>query len=138
MSDKIKVTIDRSKWRTGCFREGIATGQGYTKLLNKEGFMCCLGFVCEAAGVHSDDLLQVENPYELGVDVPELTEWLHGHVYDDSELSLSAIEINDDPDLRASEKEQKLLELFKDSPYELEFVGEYSFMPSDVPGGSVK
>ncbi len=37
-------TIDRSKWRTGGHSEN-KTGEGGTALLNKEGFMCCLGFM---------------------------------------------------------------------------------------------
>lgn len=35
MSDKIKVTIDRSKWRTGD-EWTISTGEGETLLLNDE------------------------------------------------------------------------------------------------------
>ena len=44
-SQKIKVLIDRSKWRTGSWNPN-RTGKGSTQLLNAEGYMCCLGFIC--------------------------------------------------------------------------------------------
>lgn len=124
MSDKIKVTINRSKWRTGLAYE-IATGPGFTELLNPSGGQCCLGFICEATGVPRTRLLHLKKPSELMAEVDGLVDRCDGD-YEDTELTNKAIDINDG-DLDPSEKEQKLLELFKNSPYELEFVGEYNW-----------
>ena len=128
MSEKIKVLIDRSKWRTGQFSNN-KTGIGYTNLVNHEGYMCCLGFICKAAGVSYNHLLGVSTPEDLSYDARKgtnLRELLS--VHDTSKNSLrtkSAMQINDFQATTPAEKEKELLELFKDSDFELEFFGNY-------------
>jgi hypothetical protein len=51
------LIIDRAKWRTGG-NSPIQTGVGRTRLLNKEGYMCCLGFRCHQMGIPEKDLLK--------------------------------------------------------------------------------
>lgn len=49
----MKFVIDRSKWKNARY------GKGWTELLNRQGYMCCLGQVCElacAALTISDDV----------------------------------------------------------------------------------
>jgi hypothetical protein len=128
MSEKIKVLIDRSKWRCGDDGRERA-GVGSTKLLNREGYMCCLGFITRA--VYPDLRIQdVLYPMNLGCIVPGLSE--KGTFCDgpdaltDTELTMRAVSINDSKRLTREGREQQLLELFEDSPYALEFVGEYN------------
>jgi hypothetical protein len=118
MAEKIKVTIDRSKWRTGSSYDSAA-GLGMTKLLNNEGYMCCLGFCCKAAGCIDKDIMNIISP--VGV---------YRFNFDDSSLGCSsftykAMKINDSG-LTREVKEQRLLELFRDSSFEIEFTGEYT------------
>jgi hypothetical protein len=118
MTEKIKVTIDRSKWRTGGIYDS-ATGRGATKLLNNEGYMCCLGFCCKAAGCSDEDIMNVISPagvYRLN---------FGGSSLRDSRFDCNAMKINDS-NLTREVKEQRLLELFKDSSFEIEFTGEYT------------
>jgi hypothetical protein len=132
MSEKIKVVIDRARWRTGSIEQN-KTGKGFTRLLNKEGFMCCLGFCCQAAGASDADLRYKLYPSGLANTtnsrVPRIRSLIEydGRFgrFDDSDLSVSAMEINDCKCTTAPEKEEKLLELFKDSEFEIEFTGEY-------------
>jgi len=125
---KIKVTIDRSKWRCGDDGRERA-GVGSTRLLNREGYMCCLGFITRA--VYPDLRIQdVLYPMRLGCIVPGLSE--KGTFRDcpdaliDTELTVRAVSINDSKRLTREGREKQLLELFEDSPYALEFVGEYN------------
>jgi hypothetical protein len=131
MSEKIKVLIDRSKWRTGLF-SAYRTGAGLTRLLNVGGYMCCLGFCCRAAGVSDDDLMHRSKPSTLQPGLQRLLPGLQPlftYTIGDqinSDLTVAAITINDCTNTPPFEKEKKLLELFKDSGFELEFTGEYS------------
>jgi hypothetical protein len=60
------LTIDCATWRYG----GLANEQnGKTALLNREGFMCCLGFDALACGLGREDILDAEEP--------ENVRWLH-------------------------------------------------------------
>jgi hypothetical protein len=118
MNEKIKVTIDRSKWRTGVGYHS-ATGLGTTKLLNSEGFMCCLGFCCKALGCSDDDIMNIISPAVV------YSSNIYGSSLKDSQFTHNAIHINDS-DLTREVKEQRLLELFKDSSFEIEFTGEYT------------
>jgi hypothetical protein len=142
---KIKVVIDRSKWRTGKVSKHH-TGLGGTNLLNDQGYMCCLGFCCKAAGVASKYLLHAGAPNHVvnmlrGSPLQRVLK-LRGiraltkicnfgkdndkvHA-DASTLTSFAVAINDNALTTPEEKEQDLLELFKDSVFELEFTGSYS------------
>lgn len=127
MSNKLVVAIDRSKWRSGD-NGPYKTGTGNTELLNDSGCMCCLGFITEAVCPELD-ILSTADPSTAGASIPELNVPITcGYTVDyvHTQLADKAIEINDNGQLPAAEKEQKLIELFKDSMYALEFVGEYS------------
>lgn len=123
-SDKTKVKIDRAKWRCGGDDGEFINGKGQTKLLNGKGYMCCLGFVTAAAAPELS-ILEREEPDELNWPVPGLTYPDASMHWKNTKLTFAAIAINDSGLLQPQEREARLLELFEDSPYELEFVGEY-------------
>lgn len=122
---KIKVVIDRAKWRSGA--DGTyRTGTGRTMLLNEDGCMCCLGFITKTV-CPNVEIFAVADPSSLVFSVPELNQPLQCEEtvfrYFNTDLAEQAIEINDAGSIPSAEKEQKLIELFKDSIYALEFVG---------------
>lgn len=123
-----KVVIDRSKWRTGFRSVDNATGLGPTALQNRDGYRCCLGFVCkQLVPDASDQQLAVDYPRQLQVEIPYLTCWKETgamRLLEDTELVHAAVKINDEPSTTVAEKEAALLALFADTPIELEFVGE--------------
>jgi hypothetical protein len=124
MSEKIKVTIDRAKWRTGGSSR-YSTGAGCTLLENDCGYMCCLGFCIKALDA-TYQTLGYSQPSDLQVLLPGLTQLYDEYPeVEDTSLTKAAVEINDSGYAAASTKERQLLELFEDSIYELEFVGEY-------------
>lgn len=117
----MKFTIDRSKWRTGhCGK--IKTGIGPTKLLNHEGYMCCLGFICQQSGCNN--IIGIGYP-ESVMGAPKFLVHQHIHGLDSSPLATKAVEINDDSETTPSEKERLLKDLFQEHEIELEFIGEY-------------
>jgi hypothetical protein len=122
---KIKVVIDRAKWRCGG-EEGcsFSRGAGLVALRNEDGYQCCLGFVTAAVKPELC-ILNIGHPRILCTDVPELVE-RRGNLFVETSLTAQAIAINDNRFSSDEKRERQLLELFKDSPYELEFVGEYN------------
>jgi hypothetical protein len=94
------IKIDRKTWR----HSGDASvGKGPTKLLNKEGYMCCLGFISQYP-----KLMGLGEPYELDIDIPFLTE--DGK---NTQVTTRAMRINDDEYSSMAHKEEKLIELFE-------------------------
>lgn len=111
MSDKTKVTIDRSKWRTGIDR-GIATGQGRTGLLNDEGYQCCLGFICEAAGASRNELLISVMPCDLDKPVDGLSQQFDSGWHRGTLLSSDAVDINDGGPVPARHRVVRIASVF--------------------------
>ena len=126
MVEKIKVTINRARWRTGLHSVN-QTGTGETLLLNDEGYMCCLGFICAASGVPAVRLYDKVIPCNLPKSLKNTLPGLKYLLSENPNVSLAskATKINDDRSTTSHEKEQKLLELFKNSEFDIEFTGDY-------------
>ena len=138
-----KVTIDRSKWRTGD-KGPRATGKGETKLRNDRGYKCCLGFICRVIQP-STKITDCTYPYTTGNDIPLLTvlnpDYMglqYQYKFKHSAISREAAEINDDMNTSLREKEKALKALFKDTPIALEFVGEPTPYHRQSKKGSAK
>jgi hypothetical protein len=118
------LIIDRSKWRTG------SHGKGITQLLNKEGYMCCLGFRCYQMGIPKKDLLGKKAPCSLSKnwEIPDLVDISLGC---NTDLSQDAILINDkhtlinDKQSTNKDREKQLTKLFSDYGITVEFTGSY-------------
>ena len=100
-------------------------GKGYTNLLNKEGYMCCLGMVCSQLGIPNDKLLGRENPVDIHVFIPHLTKYSLNNRLLESDLTQEAIFINDNKYTTSKEKEESLITLFKRNGLTIEFTGNY-------------
>lgn len=118
--------IDRSKWR--CGSDGLfRSGKGLTKLLNAEGYMCCLGMTCQQAGVLKTDLMNKNNPGEINSVVPRFSTKgkIDNTVITDTKLADAAININDDSSITREERERRLKTLFGKWKLKLVFKGKY-------------
>lgn len=119
-----KLIIDRTKWRTGSYGE-TATGKGDTALLNKEGFMCCLGFECLRRGLNEDEILGQPEPETMIFD-DRFEKDRFGDMVNDSGHNRSwvdqAISINDDMLTSLKEKEEKIQKIFAGQCIEVEFI----------------
>ena len=116
------LIINRAKWRTGGDSR-IQTGEGSTKLLNNDGFMCCLGFRCHQMGIPKKDLLGNGCPEQLANNwtIPDLI----NAVGNDTDFTSTAMEINDNDCITQEEREKEITEHFATIGVTVEFKGKY-------------
>lgn len=131
--DKKVVVIDRSKWFNGALEsesDSYSYGYGTPALENKEGYSCCLGFVCRVEGFDtSPNSGKKHYPSSLPDVVEGLSHYsVHHSRKADSDLSVKAAKINDDKSISNATRERKLRKLFKEHPdsrWILSFRGKY-------------
>lgn len=142
---KPKVVIERAWWRAGKHYAPQANetthGRGDTRLINTQGYRCCLGFAAnQLANISDDQLLSKPMPEDVGLLIPFLTKEntegfkltedgciLQNHKkIINTQLSDDASVINDSHNMPLKEKEEFLIELFARHGIELEFTGEYT------------
>lgn len=114
----MKFTVKRSKWKNA-----RSFTEEETRLLNREGHMCCLGFVAKQCGAKNKDIQYESTP----ASIEKIPERLQGiFVYEgyrsNTPLSVEAMAINDDATITNSVRERKLKSLFKKYGHEIEFV----------------
>lgn len=119
MSEPKKFTIERSTWRAGKYGD-YQVGAGRTELLNDQGYMCCLGQVLLQSGLAEHQIKNKETPYGTRIENFLCTG------INNTRLAIDAMEINDDKNLTTPQREQRLIELFKQHGYTLEFIGTYA------------
>jgi len=132
-----KVTINRARWRMGGDAKSLAYAFGRTALATEKGYKCCLGFAANQLfpSISVKHLKTCDMPYKI--DFPsspgrykniELMFDLYdeGNAVMEKNWIAEAVEINDQLDLTLPEKEQKLINLFKENDIDLEFVGNYT------------
>lgn len=127
----MKFTIDRSKWRCGGVDTGNKRGYGPVSLLNKKGFMCCLGFVEKQLGLNDSQILDMDFPEHTRVPNILCEYSKYSCAYFNSNLASRAACINDDGFYTDAEREAKLIELFAQHGHEIEFTGEY-YVPATL------
>lgn len=117
----MKFVIDTKKWRTG-YDGPNKTGEGNTLLLNKEGYMCCLGMCLAQMGVDDDALLDVENPADVKLDLDAMKIFRINAPNRNTDLSVAAMLINDGTLTTIDEKKERLIKLFANNGHEIEFI----------------
>lgn len=118
-----EFVIDRAKWRCGGTN---GHGKGEVNLLNKEGYMCCLGMTCKQSGISNKELLGTQDPSDISNKYIKYFTMLSNGISFNTKLSNKAIEINDDDLLTDEEREQKLKSLFSKWKIKLVFKGKYN------------
>lgn len=116
----MKLILDYAKWRCGFYGK-YQLGVGSTTLLNDEGYMCCLGQWSQQLGAVYSELINKTSPVTFKRVLLPLTNFSNGHVHN-SELSIKAMEINDNEYTTIGEKLSQLTELLKTHNIELEVI----------------
>ncbi len=122
------LVLDYAKWRAGGHdyngENPNVVGSGGIALLNKEGFMCCLGQFSPQLNpeVTEEDMLGNNNPCHLKKSIPLLNEYRHTVFQSDTELARTAMQINDDNTLDTETRISKIKELFATVDYEVEVI----------------
>lgn len=147
-----KLIIDRAKWRTGgadwgsedpIIQDSVSpvwgTGKGDTFLNNSSGYMCCLGFYCNQAGIYKKDLLGLGSPIDFitiwdrikhkvtpNSDLEVLLRFnVDGDPVGDSDFTDEAVEINDNPNIKPRDREKMIKEHFESLGIKVVFKGSY-------------
>lgn len=115
------IIIDESKWRCGGNgNKGYRLGKGDTMLMNNKGYMCCLGQVSLQLGATKDQIVGLECPHEMRLRFKPLTRSFRG-VVTNTQLSNTAMDINDNWTITVAEKKKRLRKLFRSKGYKLVF-----------------
>jgi hypothetical protein len=126
------LTIQRSKWRRGGQKEKLCEAFGYTRLLNDQGNMCCLGFDALANGFTPEEILNKTDPESFTFDERILipAEYKSTHLkrlgdetsvfcqFKNTKTVNEAIRINDEPELTDDEREEALHLVFRQLGYD--------------------
>ena len=126
----MEFTVKRNKWVSGTSSSpDTKVGEGGSKLLNKQGYMCCLGFCAKQLGAKKKELLGAGQPCSLLQNLPVINKkvkcYLGGEYIGNTVLSEEAMYINDNGDLSPQQREKKLTSLFKKFGHALTFTGKY-------------
>lgn len=116
-------TVDRSKWRCGgALGNPTVRGEGVTKMLNGDGFMCCLGHC--AKQLDPDVIIENKNyPNDSLWNISRYDNPFIMHLKN-SLLAKEAARINDDEQIDQKEREQRLRNLFKEYGHTIKFTGK--------------
>ncbi len=121
MKTKKEYTIDRSKWCCGGDR---FIGGGDSALMNDKQRMCCLGQICNQAGIPKKKLLWEGEPDSI-ISTVKVPSWL---LNDDgnrnSQIANKMININDNDVLTQKEREQQLKKETRKAGIKLTFKGK--------------
>lgn len=128
------LTLDKSKWRCGGKTNNSANklGKGPTKLLNEEGFMCCLGQFALQLGATEDMIRGRAIPAHIHISLEGLNVFTdyathnpderNDGCWDDTQLSCEAMKINDDIVTTVEDKISNLKVLFLKHGYEINVI----------------
>ena len=113
------LKLDYTKWRCSYGHPVQCLGTGPTRLLNTDGYMCCIGQFSEQAGKPLSELRNC-GAMPIGETVKQFTS-PHNSA-NTSDLVHAAIEINDGIDLNPTQKAAALQELFLKHGHTIELV----------------
>ena len=112
----MKYIINRSKWKNARW------GKGATRMLNAEGYMCCLGQICKQMGMPDVQLLDKGTPHSAGC----TDRLLMNNRGVNNHLSCDAMATNDHLAFSDEQREAELVKMFGDVGVEIVFEGEYA------------
>jgi len=109
------LVIDRSLWLRG-------EGSQHSRLLRKrDDKMCCLGFYLESCGTERKAMVEKSAPWQLGVNLAPEARWLRGTTGDNSRDASNLIDTNDDTEMPADLREERIVHLFAKQGISVEF-----------------
>ena len=126
-----KLILDYSKWRCGGYDYVNKLGGGYTKLLNEEGFQCCLGQFALQLDCSVDEISWKYTPDQIKKPIELLNFITNDELipFGISYFSSKAIGINDSPHTTPLQKIALLTELCNEHNIELEVINQ----PENIP-----
>lgn len=111
----MKLTIQRSKWYRG-------KGGLFSKLVQHNGTMCCLGFLGRACGIPKKTMGGHSRPSDV---LKYLGRWQAGTLTEaggNSKVTQGLMNDNDEPSISDAVRERRLTKKFKAIGVDVEFV----------------
>lgn len=125
-------TLDVSKWRCGGESRTNSLGIGPTKMLNQQGYMCCLG---QFSGQDPDALLDEATPAcvakVIGGEAYDSNFVIRYKVsgnYEPTDLAGDLMEVNDDKLTSPAEKVEQIRALLAQEGHELMVIDEQNLL----------
>lgn len=122
----MEYVLDVSKWR--CGNGGpFSMGKGFTRMLNPEGYMCCLGQFALQAGVSQTQLLNKGHPANLRYSYDES---FCIAPYDDkgdtfnTDLAGTLMKINDMEETTPKEKIERICSVLESEGHTLKVIND--------------
>ena len=117
-----ELKIDVLKWRTGNYGK-FSTGLGDTSLLNQDGYMCCLGFMCLQSGLQKTDIINESEPDCISIEesIPLLTK-KGKEQFENTMFSRTAVRINDNERNNIVQKMKLLKAHFSKNNLKIKFI----------------
>ncbi len=117
----MKFTLDVSKWICGDGRSnaGNGVGEGPSRMLNYDGYMCCLGQFAKQEGCSEDELKHRLTPNEVGKYYSSVFQ-INRTI--DSALALGLMEINDAFETKVQTKIRNIRKKLKEHGHELRVI----------------
>lgn len=109
-----KFTVDRKTWYRG-------RGGSGSRLLRKDGMMCCLGHIGKQCGLKEKDLLNFTSPSRTQKNRSKwptklLTPTMNSHI------CMKMMRVNDEIHNNSKRREDELKKLAVEANFELEFI----------------
>ncbi len=102
--------------------------------MNKEGFLCCLGFATKQLGnLKDNEILGEVQPDDTRCVMKTLTKRRRGEVHN-TKFSQDCININDDSEISREQREGELIKRFKAKQIALQFTGTYTEPKEEADG----
>lgn len=120
----IKLTIDRARWACG-------GKNGEPMLLNRDGNMCCLGFLGAVCGIPLEEMDGRGSPADVRKYADRYPQDIRPDQFADSDFASILMDFNDSPNLPNSGREQSITEMMSSVNVSVEFIGEYPKEKSD-------
>jgi hypothetical protein len=122
----LEVEVKRETWLTG---EYIVALGGSSQLLNGEGFMCCFGFVCRAAGIPASAIAGQSTPLDVadsqGHERKLTGVGLLKHDFRHTDEASKAMDINDRKAIERKPRERAIKRLLSKIGISVHFTGRY-------------
>ncbi len=122
----MKFTLDVNKWRCGSssMEPSNRKGEGKTRMLNTEGYMCCLGQFALQEGCTPAEILDTQTPSGVNRFYSKIFQNPNENNFGNSISVLSGdlMHINDSPGMKVSTKIRNIRKILKQEDHTLRVI----------------
>lgn len=114
-NDAKKFTVERSSWFRG-------KGSLKSKLMNRSGNKCCLGFYALECGLNEENIKGAPGPADVAIEGAKWSSFLLSFRRNTSPVCMRLMQINDDEFITDEKREKELKKVFENCGVAVRFV----------------